>query len=201
MFAPAASRVAPGGGSFHIPVIAVSSMVMGQQPFETVLEAHHAEIYRYLLRATSRPSEAEDLSQETFLRAYRAYRGLTADANVRAWLFAIATNLTRNHWRSERRRHQAHAAFRDALPDGETAVPEDASRFNETRARVNAVVQSLPLKQRLAFILRKVHDFDYDVIGGNLQCSAESARAHVFQALKKVRRGLRDHDLVTERER
>jgi RNA polymerase sigma-70 factor (ECF subfamily) len=173
---------------------------MGQQPFETVVEAHHAEIFRYLARVTSRPSVAEDLSQETFLRAYRAYRGLTPDANVRAWLFTIATNLTRNHWRSERRRHQAHAAFREADPDGAVGNPEGESQYQEARARLEAVVSGLPSKQRLAFILRKIHDFDYDVIGGSLQCSAESARAHVFQALKKVRQGMRDHDLVMERE-
>jgi RNA polymerase sigma-70 factor (ECF subfamily) len=172
---------------------------MGLLPFETVMEAHHAEIYRYLLRVTTRPSEADDLSQETFLRAYRAYRALAPDANVRAWLFTIATNLTRNHWRSERRRRSAHAAFREASPEHDGADPEGASRFNEARARLEAAVHALPLKQRVAFILRKIHEFDYDVIADSLQCSAESARAHVFQALKKVRRGLSDCDLVTER--
>ena len=89
---------------------------MGQQPFEAILEAHHAEIYRYLRRVIARAAEAEDLSQETFLRAYRAYRALSPDANVRAWLFTIATNLSRNHFRAERhvasplrlRRNDAH---------------------------------------------------------------------------------------------
>jgi RNA polymerase sigma-70 factor (ECF subfamily) len=171
---------------------------MGLLPFETVMEAHHAEIYRYLLRVTARSSEADDLSQETFLRAYRAYRSLTPDANVRAWLFTIATNLTRNHWRAERRRHSAHAALRQASPEHDGADPEGARRFNEARARLEAAVSALPLKQRMAFILRKIHEFDYDVIAESLQCSAESARAHVFQALKKVRRGLGDCDLVTE---
>src|SRR5262245_34012914 len=153
---------------------------MGLQPFETVMETHHGEIYRYLLRVTSRSAEADDLSQETFLRAYRAYRGLTPDANVRAWLFTIATNLTRNHWRSERRRHSAHAAFRDERPDRDGADPEGESRFNEARARLEVVVHALPLKQRMAFILRKIHEFDYDVIAESLHCSSESARAHVF---------------------
>jgi len=176
-------------------------MAMGQQPFETVVEAHHAEIYRYLLRVTSRPAEAEDLSQETFLKAYRAYRVLAPDANVRAWLFTIATNLTRNHWRSERRRRQAHAAFRETRPDQDGAGPDDESLFNETRTRVEIVVSGLPLKQRLAFILRKIHDLDYDVIAQSLACSAESARAHVFQALKKVRQGLGDRELATEPKR
>jgi len=67
---------------------------MGAQPFETIVGAHHGEIYRYLRRVTSRTAEAEDLSQETFLRAYRAYRTLGPEANVRAWLFAIATAIT-----------------------------------------------------------------------------------------------------------
>jgi RNA polymerase sigma-70 factor (ECF subfamily) len=174
---------------------------MGQQPFETLVEVHHGEIFRYLCRLTSRSSEAEDLSQETFLRAYRAYRGLTPDANVRAWLFTIATNLTRNHFRSERRRRLAHTALREIRTEWDGADPEAESRLSETRTHLDAVVASLPLRQRMAFILRKIHDFDYDVIAQNLTCSAESARAHVFQALKKIRQGLKEHDLVTEFER
>jgi len=155
------------------------------------MEAHHAEIYRYLRRVTSRAAEADDLSQETFLRAYRAYRALPSDANVRAWLFTIATNLARNHFRSEGRRSRAHAAVtvsRSVLDDG--AGPEGETLFNETRARVEAVVERLPLRQRLAFILRKIHDVDYEVIARSLDCSAETARAHVFQALRKIRQSL-----------
>lgn len=163
---------------------------MGQQPFETIVEAHHGEIYRYLRRVTARSSEADDLSQETFLRAYRAWRALSPDANVRAWLFTIATNLARNHFRSETRRRTAHAAVRATLAASDGAGPEGETLFNEARARLDALVATLPLKQRAAFILRKMHDLDYDAIARNLGCSAESARAHVFQALKKIRRGL-----------
>lgn len=164
---------------------------MGQQPFETILEAHHAEIYRYLVRVTLRRTEAEDLAQETFLRAYRAYRTLPPDANLRAWLFTIATNCARNHFRAERRRRRAHEAVRavrterddGARPDGETL-------FNEARERLDGVVARLPFKQRLAFVLRKIHELDYEAVAASLGCSAESARAHVFQALKKIRRDL-----------
>jgi RNA polymerase sigma factor (sigma-70 family) len=67
--------------------------------------------------------------------------------------------------------------------------------FKETRALVDRVVASLPLKQRLAFTLRKVHDLDYGAIGESLECSPESARAHVFQALKKIRVSLNGHEL------
>jgi RNA polymerase sigma-70 factor, ECF subfamily len=163
---------------------------MGQQPFEAILEAHHAEIYRYLRRVIARAAEAEDLSQETFLRAYRAYRGLSPDANVRAWLFTIATNLSRNHFRSERRRNRAHAEARAARIETDGASPDGETIFNEARARLDRVVAGLPLKQRLAFLLRKVHDLDYEAVARSLGCSTESARAHVFQALRKIRRDL-----------
>ncbi|PYM96431.1 MAG: hypothetical protein DME04_02005 [Candidatus Rokuibacteriota bacterium] len=169
--------------------------MMGAQPFETIVTAHHAEIFRYLRRVTSRTSEAEDLSQETFLRAYRAYRTLTPEANVRAWLFAIATNLTRNHFRSEKRRRVAYAFAaveqRDTDPDG----PEAEALFTEARGLLETTVRGLPLKQRVAFTLRKMHDLDYETIGRSLDCSAESARAHVFQALRKIRVSLNGHQL------
>jgi len=168
---------------------------MGLEPFETVVAAHHAEIYRYLLRITWRSSDADDLSQETFLRAYRAWDALDGGANVRAWLFTIATNLARNYFRSESRRRRAYAGVSDVRTDVDPASPEEARRFRETRALVERVVERLPLKQRMAFVLRKLHDLEYEAIGRSLECSPDSARAHVFQALKKIRLGLNGHEL------
>jgi RNA polymerase sigma factor (sigma-70 family) len=174
---------------------------MTEDPFETVVAAHHGEIHRYLVRATSRPSEADDLSQETFVRAYKAYRALPPDANVRAWLFAIATHLCRNHYRSEGRRRLAMAAAAADVSERGPAWPEGEAIANQQSARIDLIVSALPFKQRLAFTLRKVHELDYDAIGKSLECSGESARAHVFQALKKIRQGLNDLDVVrTERQ-
>jgi len=164
--------------------------VMGADPFEAIVEAHHGEIHRYLARMTARASDADDLSQETFLRAFRAHRSLTPDANVRAWLFSIATNLYRNHVRGEVRHRRALAA---ASRDGHAADvgwPEGVALFNEASAWIDRIVAGLPLKQRLAFTMRKMHELEYEAIAESLRCSAESARAHVFQALRKIRRGL-----------
>ena len=159
------------------------------------MEAHHAEIYRYLRRVTSRAAEADDLSQETFLRAYRARQRLTADANVRAWLFAIATNVFRNHVRSERRRRAAHETVRATRREMDLDGPEAEAVAGEVRTLTETTIRGLPLKQRLAFTLRKMHELDYEVIGESLDCSPESARAHVFQALRKIRTSLNGHAL------
>jgi len=163
---------------------------MDDDGFEAIMTAHHAEIHRYLARVTARSTDADDLSQETFLRAYRAWRGLPADANRRAWLFTIATNLCKNHFRGESRRRRALAAAVHEAAREASSWPESEALAREAHARVERVVATLPFKQRLAFVMRKLHGLEYDEIGANLECSGESARAHVFQALKKIRRGL-----------
>jgi RNA polymerase sigma-70 factor (ECF subfamily) len=159
-------------------------------PFEAIVAIHHAEIHRYLVRVTARASDADDLSQETFLRAFRAHRGLPSDANVRAWLFTIATNLCKNHFRGEKRRRLAMAAASSEPSPADDGRPDGHALVRETGARLEVLVAGLPMKQRLAFTMRKLHDLDYGMIGASLDCSAESARAHVFQALRKIRRGL-----------
>jgi len=166
---------------------------MSQGAFDAVVSTHHGEILRYLRRAIGAVGDAEDLSQETFLRAYRAYESLPKDANVRAWLFAIATNLTKNHFRSESRRRRAYSEARATMRDTAVGAPEGEVVSRETGALVDGIIQTLPLKQRLAFMQRKLHGMEYEAIGHSLGCSAESARAHVFQALRKIRRGLDGH--------
>src|SRR5262249_26977231 len=112
---------------------------------------------RYLRRLTWRAAEADDLSQETFLRAYRAWAALPGDANVRAWLFRIATNVFRNHARSERRRRVAHATVRVTRREAAMDDPEEQVVADQLAMLTEAAIRRLPLKQRLAFTLRKMH--------------------------------------------
>jgi RNA polymerase sigma-70 factor (ECF subfamily) len=160
------------------------------------MSEHHAEIYRYVFRVTRKRQDADDLSQETFLRAFRAHRTLPPDANARAWLFAIATNLTRNHFRSQKRRRLAYSAVVTETRETDEERPDGVTISQEIGAAVDQVVSTLPLRQRLAFLQRKVHGLDYEAIGRSLECTAETARAHVFQALRKVRRALEGRELI-----
>ena len=171
---------------------------MSQEAVESVVSAHHGEIFRYLQRVIGRAGDADDLSQETFLRAYRAYGSLPGDANLRAWLFAIATNLAKNHFRSEMRRRRAYGEMRASMRETVEAAPEAELVSRETGTLVEGIVRRLPLKQRLAFTQRKIHGLDYEAIGRSLNCSAETARAHVFQAVRKIRQALDGHGLLPE---
>jgi len=171
-------------------------MMMSQEDFGAVVSAHHEEIFRYLRRAIGPAGDAEDLSQETFLRAYRAYATLPKDANVRAWLFSIATNLAKNHFRSETRRRRAYGEVQGGAQTAASTTQETELLSREAGGLVEGIVQRLPFKQRLAFTQRKIHGLDYGAIGRNLGCSAESARAHVFQALRKIRQGLDGYGIL-----
>jgi len=164
--------------------------VVTDDAFTQLVAEHHAEIFRYLMRVTGRPSDADDLSQETFLRAFRA-RASQNSCEPRAWLFTIATNLIKNHFRAQKRRRRAHDALRERVPSGPDRDGEVSGR--DVGEVVERIVAGLPLKQRLAFVQRKVHGFEYEVIAQNLRCSPESARANVFQATKKIRRALDGH--------
>jgi RNA polymerase sigma factor (sigma-70 family) len=143
--------------------------------FEAIVATHHAEIYRYLRSVVAGGTEAEHLVQATFLRAFRGYPSLPADADVRAWLFGVASTLCRTSDRLGRR-HRPR-------PEGETGR-------DTARSRLEDVIFGLPITQRLAFTMRKLHDFGYDTIGASLDCAAETARAHVLQALRQIRRRL-----------
>lgn len=146
--------------------------------FELLIEQYQPAVYRFLYRlCLGNGHDAEDLCQETFLRAFRAYAALPADAQHRAWLYRIAYNLFLNG-----RRRPPSTELTD-----EVAAPHRDDDQRELVASIGAFVGTLPAKQRAALILRHVEGREYCEIAGVLGCSEDSARANVFQAVKKVR--------------
>src|SRR2546429_3596342 len=121
---------------------------MDAERFDTLVATHHREIYRYLARTTFRTSEADDLAQETFLRAYRAHRALPPDANARASLFAIASNVAKNHFRAESRRRRAHTGAREIRIETDGAGPAGETLFKEARTVIDTVCPGVPVKLR-----------------------------------------------------
>jgi RNA polymerase sigma-70 factor (ECF subfamily) len=159
-------------------------------PFEDAMRRHDREIMRFLMRMTRDREDALDLFQETFLRAYRAYPNLDSEDGLRPWLFKIAANLCRNRARDRARHSRVIAPDADAeLFD---AVPPYSSNHANHGAPGGALdlrraIASLPGKQGQAFVMRKIVGLDYSEIGAALGCSEDSARAGVYQALRKLK--------------
>jgi len=156
-------------------------------PFEEAMKSLEREIMRFLLRSTGDREDSLDLFQETWLRAYRAYTRLKSEDGLRPWVFSIAANLCRNRAR-DRARHARVIANdgRDPIEAAELA-PAAMTESPDGALNLKRALRSLPGKQGRAFLMRKFAGFEYHEIAAALDCSAESARASVYQALKKLR--------------
>lgn len=164
--------------------------------FEELIENHHAEVFRYLWRlcrgahAREPASVAQDLTQDTYLRAYEAYDRLRPDSNVRAWLFKIATNRARSEFRKTRPRPIGDQALTAPDRAGDRQAVEDQTVRRERDRRLRSALGGLPVKQRTAVTLRHLQGLDYESVALVLECSLESARANVYQGLRHLRRVL-----------
>ena len=158
----------------------------GCPTFEMVLERYQAEIFRFAMHLTRNHADADDLYQETLLKAYRAFDRLDHEANHRAWLYRIATNAFLSDRRKRNRERPLDDEQASVLPGQPT---DDAARMDASNLlrEVDAFVASLPDKQRLALIQRKYHDLSYADIAANLGSSEAAARANVHEALRKLR--------------
>ena len=159
-------------------------------PFEDAMRRHDREIMGFLVRMTRDREDALDLFQETFLRAYRAYPQLDSEEGLRPWLFKIAANLCRNRVRDRARHSRVIAPDADAERfDG--VAPRYSNHANHAGLAgaldLRRAIAGLPGKQGQAFVMRKIVGLEYSEIGAALGCSEESARAGVYQALRKLK--------------
>ncbi len=153
-----------------------------------LLAAHGIELARHLRRMVRDDDVAQDLLQDTMLRAHRALARLGAGANERAWLYRIATNAALNHLRdrSRERRAMERHAFERA---GDHAPSADRRDREDDRTALWQRVASLPERQRVALTLRVADELDYEEIAARMGTSEDAARANVYQATRKLRLG------------
>ncbi len=169
--------------------------------FDDVVRTHQRRIFRVLLAILRDPDAAETLTQECFLRAYKARTEFRGDASVATWLVRIAVNLARDHLRNRRasfwRRLLAGgeeaAATAVAVPDWRPTPEQDLA----TRQQITAVWQAaaeLPPQQRTVFALRFVEEMSLAEIAVATSLRVGTVKAHLFRAIAAVRRRVRGQD-------
>lgn len=158
--------------------------------FTELLASYEKEIYRFAFRMTGNPEDAADLLQDTFLRAFKAFPKLPAEANHRAWLYKIAHHQALNLIRSRtvRAAEPLEAASAVLGPEEDPDALEETRRLART---LGSVIRKLTPRQRSALLLKKYEGLPYSEVASILGCSEENARAQVYQAMKKVRNGLK----------
>jgi RNA polymerase sigma factor (sigma-70 family) len=164
----------------------MNTTAAGIPPFQTFLEEHRTSVYRFLLASVG-PTDADDCFQETFLSALRAYPRLRHGENLRAWVLAIAANKAIDAGRARSRRATPVAEF-DERPGGDpTGYPDAGIAAFDPSEPLWQSVRTLPERQRTAVVLRCVMDRPYAEVARVMDSSEETARANVYQGLKRLR--------------
>jgi RNA polymerase sigma-70 factor (ECF subfamily) len=156
-----------------------------------LLEELVPRIYRLALRLTNDSHAAEDLTQETVLRAWRRRWLLRNPRAIRVWLFRITVNLWRDQLRKARSKVSRAGSLDDDLASRAPGPHQNAVEQEDLR-RAFAAMQDLPARQQEVLYLNACEDLSAVEIAGILGISADSAKASLYLARKKLREQLKD---------
>ncbi len=166
--------------------------------FEQLVLTYQDRLYAFALRLTGSPQDAEEIAQDTLVRAYRALVTYPAqrlrELIVRPWLYQIALNVVRNR---RRRRPLQLVPLGEAgdgmevdLEDDKGERPDAALEQAELRDRLGALVAALPERYRLSVVLRHVQGLGYAEIAALLRQPVGTVKANVHRGLRLLREGL-----------
>ncbi|HSA94840.1 MAG TPA: sigma-70 family RNA polymerase sigma factor [Acidobacteriota bacterium] len=170
--------------------------------FDELYAMYKTPIYRFACALSGDPRDAEDLFQETWLRAVKAApaRPATPGAEAKAWLYAIAANAHKDLLRRRRVRRLFLAERASALGDRKgdadlgwdipALAGEDGASQSDIRICLRRAVSRLPGKERRVFVLKDIEGFRHDEIGRLLGMPEATVRTLLFRAVKRLRRDL-----------
>lgn len=164
-----------------------------RRAFDKLVLRYIKRIFRLLYDITGNYEDAQDLTQEAFLRAFLNIRGYRGDAKFHTWLYRIAYNVGIDF---ERRSRRLSRVEWDSQRQKRTVGPFDPAKNGEytgEREAIEAALQTLTQPQRLSVVLFYYHGFRMREIGEILGCSEGTARVHLFRALRRLRKELRDY--------
>lgn len=164
------------------------------EAFRDLVERHSRAVFRLAYRMTGNEQDAEDVVQESFLRAYRQLDRFEARANFGTWLYRIAANCAVDLMRARQARHDL--SHREAL-DADDRVfadagpgPERLAESAETERRITTAMARLTPLERAAFTLRHFEGRTIEEIGRTLGLGSSAAKHSVFRAVRKLRGAL-----------
>ena len=161
--------------------------------FDVLVIKYQPKIIKLVMRYVRDPSEALDVSQEAFIKAYRAAPSFRGDSAFYTWLYRIAINTAKNYLVAAARRptyydlnaesaeqFEAFAKLRDI------DTPEHLTLSEEIRQTVNQAIADLPDDLRTAIILRELEGMSYEAIAQTMECPVGTVRSRIFRARESI---------------
>ena len=161
------------------------------EAFQALVEQHSRRVFQLAFRMTGNEQDAEDVVQESFLRAYKQLGRFEARANFGTWLYRIVANCAIDSIRARRSR-QGQVAGEPGdqiLADAQTPAPnpERLAASGQMRRQVEAALDGLSALERAAFTLRHFEGRSIDEIGRTLNLNTSATKHSIFRAVKKLR--------------
>jgi RNA polymerase sigma-70 factor (ECF subfamily) len=170
-----------------------------KQAFDMLVAKYQRRLMRLLSRIVHDPAEAEDVVQETFIKAYRALRHFRGDSAFYTWLYRIGINTAKNHLATQGRRaltsadadHEQAEGFNDGEHLRDINTPESMLASKQIAQTVNAAMDALPVDLRTAIALREIEGLSYEEISDIMACPIGTVRSRIFRAREVIAEKLR----------
>jgi RNA polymerase sigma-70 factor (ECF subfamily) len=170
-----------------------------KQAFELLVEKYQRKLARLLSRFIRDPAEVEDVTQEAFIKAYRALPAFRGDSAFYTWLYRIGINTAKNYLMAMGRRAptstEVEAEDAEGFEEGEQLrdinTPESVLLSNEIARTVNATIEQLPEELRTAIQMREIEGMSYEDIAKAMDCPIGTVRSRIFRAREAIAEQLR----------
>jgi RNA polymerase sigma-70 factor, ECF subfamily len=170
-----------------------------KRAFELLVEKYQRKLARLLSRFIRDPAEVEDVTQEAFIKAYRALPAFRGDSAFYTWLYRIGINTAKNYLMAMGRRAptstEVEAEEAEGFEEGEQLrdinTPESLLLSNEIAKTVNATIEQLPEELRMAIQMREIEGMSYEDIAKAMDCPIGTVRSRIFRAREAIAEQLR----------
>ena len=170
-----------------------------KRAFELLVEKYQRKLARLLSRFIRDPAEVEDVTQEAFIKAYRALPAFRGDSAFYTWLYRIGINTAKNYLMAMGRRAptstEVEAEEAEGFEEGEQLrdinTPESVLLSNEIAETVNSTIEQLPEELRTAIQLREIEGMSYEDIAQVMNCRIGTVRSRIFRAREAIAERLR----------
>ena len=155
-----------------------------QEAIEEIVSRYQKPVFFYILRVVWNETDAADLLQKTFINAFRNIRRFNRRSNLKTWLYRIAMNVCKNHFRDNPRRREINL---EGMILSDRKNPLDHIISKEERIRLSVALNDLPEKQRHTVILKVYHGLRYREIAQITGSSEGAAKANFHYGVKKLK--------------
>ncbi|WP_317202309.1 RNA polymerase sigma factor RpoE [Janthinobacterium sp.] len=170
-----------------------------KRAFDVLVSKYQRRLMRLVSRLVHDQAEAEDVVQETFIKAYRALPHFRGDSAFYTWLYRIGVNTAKNYLVTQGRRTptstDTDAEQAESFDGGDNLrdinTPESMLASKQIAEAVNAAMDSLPLELRTAIVLREIEGLSYEEISAVMACPIGTVRSRIFRAREVIAEKLR----------